>query len=143
MNIEDEIFKRTQIDLEKLISYGFIKENNMYKYSKNFMDNFRVDIEIDEKGKVFGKVYDLNMDEEYRNFRIETQAGKFVSLVREEYQNILKDIVQNCCNKLYFATEQANRITMKIRNMYGDEPEFIWDKFPENGIFRNPSNFST
>lgn len=59
MNIENTIFKRVKPNIDALISYGFIKKNNTYIYSKIFMDDFRADIVIDEKGIVTGKVFDL------------------------------------------------------------------------------------
>ena len=39
MNIEDDIFKRYKIDINKLVSFGFIKDNDIYTYTKVFMDN--------------------------------------------------------------------------------------------------------
>lgn len=140
MNIEDDIFKRTKLNIDSLTPYGFTKKNNTYEYSKLFMDNFRVNIVIDEQGMVHGKIYDLNVEDEYINFRIESQVGEFVNSVREEYKNILKDIRKHCFEKLYFITEQANRITRKIIEKYNNEPEFVWDKFPGYGIFRNANN---
>lgn len=140
MNFENEIFKRTRIDFEKLKSYGFVKDGNVYKYSKEFMDSFRADIVIDSKGQVSGRVYDFNLDDEYVSLRIESQVGEFVSKVREAYKEILKNIAETCGEKLYFISEQANRITKLIMNLYNDVPEFAWEKFPGYGIFRNPNN---
>lgn len=140
MNIENEIFKKTRLNINTLIPYGFIKNKKHYEYSKIFMNSFRADIMINEEGLVKGKVYDLNIEDEYVNFRIENQVGEFVNSVREEYKNILKDIRKHCFEKLYFTTEQANRITKKIIEKYHDEPEFAWDKFPDFGIFRNSNN---
>jgi len=140
MNIENEIFKRIIIDFNKLEEYGFKKENNIYKYSKIFMNGFKAEIIVNSDGKLSGKIYDLNTDDEYINFRIESQNGKFVNEVREQYKNILEDIKNHCTDKLYFITKQANRIAKSIIEVYGDEPEFVWDKFPGYGIFRNPNN---
>lgn len=141
MNIENDIFKRTKLKIDTLIPYGFIKNKKVYEYSRIFMNSFRADIVIDaETGNVKGKVHDLNVDDEYINFRIENQVGEFVNSVREEYKNILKDIRQHCFEKKYFITEQANRIVEKIKEYYYDEPEFAWEKFPGYGIFRNPNN---
>ena len=140
MNIENEIFKRLDINFKKLEDYGFIKEDNIYKYSKVFMDNLRADIEVDKNGKVSGKVYDLSIADEYTNFRIESQIGEFVSKVREEYKKVLKNIADSCFENLYFITDQANRITNLIIETYNDKPEFAWEKFPGYGIFRNPNN---
>lgn len=140
MNMENEIFKRTKLKMDTLIPYGFIKNKDVYEFSKIFMDNFRAEIVIDERGTVQGKVYDLNVEDEYTNFRIESQVGEFVNSVREEYKNILKDIREHCFEKIYFITEQANRIANKILEMYHNEPEFLWNKFPGYGVFRNPNN---
>lgn len=140
MNIEQEIFKRTKVIVDTLIPYGFTKNKNVYEYSKIFMNNFRADIVINEQGIVTGKVYDLNIGDEYINFRIENQVGEFVSSVREEYKSILKDIRSHCFEKLYFISKQANKITNKIIELYHNEPEFLWDKFPGYGVFRNPNN---
>lgn len=140
LNIEKEIFLRTRLNINKLLFYGFVKEQNHYKCSKLFLNNFRADIEIDETGNVTGKIFDLSIEEEYINFRVENQTGEFVNSVREEYINILKDIKENCFEKLYFITDQANRITRKIIEIYHNVPEFLWEKFPEYGIFRNPTN---
>lgn len=140
MNIENEIFKRATVNLENALLYGFIKENNIYKYSKEFMNSFRADIVIDENRFVSSKVFDINTNDEYINFRIEGQNGEFVSKVREEYKNILKDILNNCFENKYFIKEQSNRIANTIKTIYNDEPEFAWEKSPGFGIFRNPKS---
>ena len=141
MNMENEIFKKTNVDFNKLEDYGFKKENDNYIYSKTFMnESFRADITINKNGEVFGKIYDLKVDDEYSNFRVETNNGSFVSKVREEYKDILKDIRKKCFNKDYFISPQANRITKYIIKKYGDEPEFLWEKFSGYGVFRNKNN---
>ena len=59
MTIEEELFKKTKINFEKISEYGFKKDKALYKYSKNIMNNtFRVDIEIDNEGIVKGKIYE-------------------------------------------------------------------------------------
>lgn len=140
MNIEDEIFKKTKLNIDKLTSYGFVKKSNIYQYSKVFMNDFRADIVIDKLGNVTGKVYDLNMDEEYISFRIEDQSGEFVNSVREGYKDILRDIRDNCFLKLYFISAQANRICNRIVNLYHNEPEFLWEKSLGHGVFRSANN---
>ena len=138
MTIEEEIFKRTKIDLEKIIEYGFKKDKDIYKYSKNILNNtFRVDIVIDNKGCVKGKVYDLAINEEYTNFRIKESTGSFIKKVRDEFKNVLEDIKDKCFTKEYFIYDQANRIAKVIKDKYGEEPEFAWEKFPFYGVFKN------
>ena len=138
MIIEDEVFKKYKLKKDKLISYGFKKKNEIYKYSKIFMnDTFRAEISIDKNGRVLGKVIELELDEEYTNFRMENVIGEFVNTVREEYIKILQDIANNCFDKEEFIFEQTNRITGLIKEKYKVSPEFLWDKFPGFGVFRN------
>ena len=137
MDIENEIFKRTRIKIDTLIPYGFTKSENVYNYSKIFMNSFKADIVINEQGVVKGKVYDLNVGDEYLNFRIENSVGEFVNSVREEYKSILKDIRKHCFEKLYFMTEQANRITMMNQSLLGKnflDMEFLEIQITKNGM---------
>lgn len=140
MEFEDKIFSRKKINFNKLDKYGFKKENEVYKFSKQFMDTFRAEIFINKTGKVSGKVYDTEIEDEYINFRIESQIGDFVGRVRNNYKNILEDIADNCCENTYFKTDQANRIADLINHKYKDLPEFLWNKSPSDAVFRNPNN---
>ena len=140
MNIENEIFKRTNVNYSNLEKYGFKKENNIYIYEKTFLNNnFKAIIKIDDKGIVSGKVIDLEFDEEYTNIRTE-MTGEFVNKVREAYKDILIDIKKHCFETNYFISNQANRINKYIKEKYKNEPEFLWDKFPGCAIYRNVNN---
>lgn len=140
MNIEKEIFQRTKLILNRLIEYGFIKDNNSYIYEKYFLDNeFKAIIIVDNNGTVTGKVYDLQSNEEYTNIRTK-MTGEFVSKVKDEYKNILIDIKNNCYEDKFFINNQANEITRYIKDKYSIDPEFLWEKYPFFGIFRNKNN---
>lgn len=141
MDIEQEVFKRTHLDFSKIEAYGFRKQSLIYHYEKTIMNNtFSVCIQIDKNGKIFGKIYDLDTSLEYVNFRIESQNGKFVNQVRDEYKKVLEDIRDCCCERSYFQFEQTNRVVKYIINKYGNYPEFLWDKSPDYGVFRNGLN---
>jgi predicted DNA-binding protein (MmcQ/YjbR family) len=138
MSIESEVFKKYIPNNNKLIKYGFKKSNNEYKFSKKIMnDTFRADIVIDDKGQVIGKVIEIELNEEYINFRIKGNSGEFVGKVREEYKSILQDIANKCFEKEYFIYEQTNRITKLINEKYNVSPEFLWNFVPDYGVFRN------
>ena len=88
MTIEEEIFKKSKPNENKLKKYGFKKENNVYKIEKNFMDgNFKTIITIKDK-KIKGKIIDLDFNEEYTNIRVENTQGQFVNKVKTEYKKI-------------------------------------------------------
>lgn len=140
LNIENEVFKRTNVNFKQLEKYGFKKEKNIYIFEKKILNNeFKTIINIDDKGLVSGKVIDLQLDEEYTNIRTE-MTGEFVNNVRESYKNILIDIRKHCFETNYFISGQANRINKYIKEKYNNEPEFLWDKFPEYGVYRNENN---
>ena len=141
MKIEEEIFKTSKLNKNKLIKYGFTKENDTYKYSKKFMnDTFRADIIVESNEKVTGKIYDLDAECEYTSFRIENITGDFVSTLKTEYENILKDIRDNCFDKKYFIYDQSNRIAELIKQKYNVNPEFLWEKAPGDAAFRNQNS---
>ena len=140
MNIENEVFKRTSVNFKKLEKYGFKKYCNNYIFEKNFLnDDFKAIISISDRGVISGKVIDLQVDEEYTNIRTD-MMGKFVNEVRKLYQDILVDIRNHCFEINYFISNQANRINKYIKEKYDNEPEFLWNKFPGYGVYRNSNN---
>ena len=101
---------------------------------------FRVDITIDSKGKIIGRVYDLDGDYEYTNFRLENVKGDFVNRVKDEYLKVLDDIANNCYTLEYFIYKQSNEVSNLIKEKYNVLPEFLWESNPNYGIFRNKSS---
>lgn len=140
MSVESEIFKRARINYKKLIEFGFKEENNVFIYSKVIFNNFKIVISIDKNMIVSGKVYDLDLNEEYTNFRLEGPQGEFINKIQNKYKLVLLDILNNCCEIVYFINDQTNRITELINNLYNDNPVFPWEKYNGYGVFKNPKN---
>ncbi len=141
MSIETEIFKKYEVELNKLTKYGFIKDKSTYKCEKYFMNkSFLALIEINKSGNVQGKVIDMENQDEYLPLRIENNEGAYIGKVREEYIKILTDIRDNCFNEKYFVSKQGNRICKLIYDNYKDKPQFLWDDSPDCGVFKNPNN---
>ena len=139
MTIEENIFKRTIIDFDRLEKFGFIKSDNKWTYRKLFMDNdFMAVVNITPNGNVSGKVLETATDDEFLPLRVENMEG-YVGDVRTEYQKILENIKNNCCQINYFVRPQANRLTQAIFAAYGDEPVFPWDNY-DAGVFKNQNN---
>ena len=123
-SIEKEIFKKTKINYDKLIEYGFKKDNSLYKLEKNILNEaFKIEIIIDND-IVNGTIYDLKMNDEYTNFRL-NKLGEFASKIKNEYINLLEDIKDKCFDTYYFESSQANRICKYIEEKYNDKPEFL------------------
>ena len=140
MHIEDEIFKKAKVDYQKLLNYGFKKNNNNYFLEKSFLDNqFKAEITINNMGVVSGKVIDMKMNEEYLALRTKS-TGEFAGKVRDSYKKILIYIKNKCFNSCNFIFEQSNRVNEYIKTKYGNDPEFLWSKFPGFAVYRNINN---
>ena len=133
MTIEENIFKRSIIEEDKLIKYGFKKEKDKYVYEKKFMD-FKTIITV-ENNNITGSVIDKETNEEYTNFR-KKDLGEYTTKVKDEYENILKDIKEKCTKEKYFIYDQTNRITKYIKEKYNRETIFIWESAPNYGVFK-------
>ena len=139
--LEENIFKNSHVNISKIKKYGFIQSDNKYIYNKNILDNkFKVEISIDERKKINGKIIELETEEEYNNFRIENYIGEFANSIKEEYLKILNDIKDKCYQTDFFIYPQTNRIAKYIIDSYQDKPEFLWNKYPGYGVFRNKFN---
>lgn len=137
--MEKEIFKKSEIDINKILDYGFIKNNDKYIYKKLILNNsFEIVLTI-ENNNIKGKVIDKEINEEYLSFRVENQNGEFVNKIREEYITLLQDIKEKCTKTKSFIYNQSNRITNKIKEIFNDNPEFLWDD-NSTGVFRNSKN---
>jgi len=99
--------------------------------------DFSVEISV-HNNEVNGKIFDKEFGDEYTNFRQELNTGDFVGQVRDSYTEVLEDIKNNCCEVQYYLFDQTNRISLLIKEKYGDNPEFLWDKYPGFGTYRNP-----
>lgn len=134
--LEDDIFKRSIPDYKKLEEYGFIKKNNSYFYEQILIDNFKIIITISDT--INCKVYDLDSNDEYTNYRTSSN-GEFAGTIRDNVEKVLIEIRDKCFNRQDFISNQANRISKLIKDYYGDVPMFEWDDYPGFGVFKNPT----
>lgn len=141
MKIEEELFKKYRVDFNILIDYGFSLKDDLYYLSKFIFDgDFEVRISISQDGILNAKIYDTSFGEEYLNHNISSMNGEFVNQIRQEYEDILIDIRNNCFNKLPFVFDQTNRIVKMIEKQYQDVPEFVFKDDDNDGIFRNQNS---
>lgn len=138
-NLESRL-KNRRINYEKLLKYGFNKENEKYIYRKEIQNNqFEVNVIISDKEN-YSKLIDLENETEFILVDIETSNGQFVGQLRQEYNKVIEDILINCTNKEVFKSKQAKEVISYIQEKYGDKLEFLWEKFDNNAIWRNKQN---
>lgn len=138
---DESSLKKLIIDEEKLLSLGFEKSSNTYNYKTKIMNNqFELLISIDKNNAINSTVIEIESNEEYMIYNVESSTGNFVGQMREEYNKIIDEIKNDCCSINVFKSEYANLIIKYIKEKYGDEFEYLWMKFPENAVTRNKTN---
>lgn len=138
-NLDKEL-KNKAINYEELLKYGFIKENEKYIYKTYIQDNqFEVNIVISDTEK-YSKVMDSENEMEFALVDVEGVEGQFIGEVRQNYEDIIKDLIIKCTSKEAFKSNQAKEVIEYIENRYGDNLEFLWKKFDDNAIWRNKQN---
>ena len=102
MDYETEIFRTYQVKRDALIPYGFVKQGNTFSLSKPMSDaNLRMEITINEDGKVRAVIIDNAFEEEYTQFRMEHTGGEFVSKIKEEFIAVLSDVRTHCFTGIF------------------------------------------
>lgn len=138
-NLDNEL-KNKAIDYSKLLKYGFIKENEKYIYKTYICDDqFEVNIVISNTDK-YSKLIDLESEIEFALVDVESVEGQFIGKLRQEYEEIITDVVVKCTSKEAFKSNQAKEVIEYIEKKYGDKLEFLWEKFDDNAIWRNKQN---
>ena len=137
MSIERDIFKRRIFLPEKLFAYGFVRTENGYSFETVFYEGFIARLFVSEAGELDGKVFDPEFSEEYGVFRLERAEGAFVTGMKQAYISLLSDIAENTTFEKMYVFDQSNELSERIFRLYGIRPEFMWEKFPRFGVYRN------
>lgn len=138
-NLTKQVENRT-ILYTKLIDYGFKKEGKHYSLKKE-IGKGKFQVLVDFCGKhLTSKMIDKETEEEYILVDILESQGSFVGKIRQEYEQVLKDILENCTRKETFKNPQTLEITNYIQKTYHDELEYLWEKFDDTAVVRNKKN---
>ncbi len=137
--IIQSIFKNKKPNSEKLLKYGFNKVGDAFVYQTDMFKQFLLKIKI-SGGEVQTLVIENDTQEPYTLFLTNEAQGSFVGAVRQQYQDILTDIANKCFDKNVFKTQMAKKVIDYVSRKYGDELEFLWEKFDDNAIWRRKDN---
>lgn len=137
----DALFKNKRVIAGRLVPFGFSKGKSAFSYSARLLDGqFEMTVSVTRDGKVAAQVLDALTNEPYILHRLSDAAGAFVGTVREQYLGVLAKIADACFEPDFFKSEGARDIIEYVRGQYGDELEFLWERFPNNAIFRRKDN---
>lgn len=137
MDMIQSIFKRKRVRFDTLIDYGFLKDGGTYSYKTTLQDSsLAMTVHVGEHGEVSATVIDPTFNESYTLHLADGAVGSFVGKVKAEYEQVLTDIANRCFEPEVFKSVQAKELIVYIRSAYGDELEYLWEKFPDNAVWR-------
>lgn len=137
----ENILRNRKIDINKLLEYGFKEKNDNYEYKEILIENeFDIIVTFSKDGNLDSKVIDIVLEDEYLLVKVTTATGEYVGKVREAYKNKLDDIISKCSEVEVFKSNQAKQIIKYVKEKYDNDPEFLWDKFAGNAVFRHKEN---
>lgn len=132
----EDLFVHKKSLPEKLIQYGFQSIDNTYVFSTEILTgSFALTVTLDEQGKVDTSLVEADTGEKYTLYKTSAQ-GAFVGKIRTEIGRVLEDIVNICFETSVFKQEQTVHLIEYVSSVYGDKLEFLWEKFPDNGVWR-------
>ncbi|MCM1511731.1 MAG: MmcQ/YjbR family DNA-binding protein [Oxalobacter formigenes] len=139
--IADSPFNNKIPLFERLAGFGFVRCKETYIYTCPIADNqFTLIVLIDPNGQVRTRVIDPDTEEEYTLHLSQQAAGSFVGKVRTAFFAVLQAIAENCFEKKIFRSDNAAKIIRYINEQYQNQPEYLWEKFPENAVIRRTDN---
>ncbi len=138
--MKEDFFVNKKFNFEKIKKFGFKKNKNEYIYSADILNGeFVLNIKINIKGELCSKLYEKESGELY-TLHLTDAEGNFVGEIRKEYFKILENISENCCENAIFKSEYTYKVINYLKEKYGDEPEYLWEKFPDNAVARRKDN---
>ena len=135
-----DFIKDKKIDLKKLEEFGFKLIDNSYCYHTSLLKNqFKMTIKINLDNSIFTEIIDTETNEPYILYLIEKRSG-YSEKVYKAYSQILEKIQKECFEDEIFKANYTKEIIDYVKNKYGDELEFLWEKSPKNAVIRRESS---
>ena len=141
MDIINITFKNKVCSFERLIDFGFKKKGDTYFYKTVLSSSgFEMNVSVTEQGSISAVVWDTDLNEPYTLHLVSGAVGEFVGKIKSEYEEVLNSISDQCFESDVFKTVFAKEIITYVRSKYGNEPEYLWNRFPDNAVVRRSDN---
>ena len=137
----NNFIKDKKIDLKKLEEFGFKLINNSYYYHTSLLKNqFKISVKISLDNSIFTEIIDTETTEPYVLHLLEIKRSGYSEKVYKAYSEVLEKIQKECFEDEIFKANYTKEIVAYIKNKYGDELEFLWEKSPKNAVIRRKSS---
>ena len=136
-----DFIKDKKIDLKKLKEFGFKLIDNSYYYHTFLLKNqFKMTVKINLNNSIFAEIIDTETNEPYVLHLLEMKRSGYSEKVYKAYSQILEKIQKECFEDEIFKANYTKEIIDYVKNKYGDELEFLWEKSPKNAVIRRKSS---
>ena len=133
--------KDKKIDLKKLEKFGFKLKDNSYYYQTSLLKNkFKMSVKISLDNSIFTEIIDTETNEPYILHLLEMKRSGYSEKVYGAYSEVLEKIQKECFEDEIFKANYTKEIIEYIKNKYGDELEFLWEKSPKTAVVRRKSS---
>lgn len=137
----NNFIKDKKVDLKKLEKFGFkLRENSYYYYTFLLKNQFKMLVKINLNNSIFAEIIDIETDEPYVLHLLEEKRNGYSEKVYKAYNEILEKIKKECFENEIFKADYTKEVIEYIKNKYGDELEFLWEKSPKNAVVRRKSS---
>ena len=136
-----DFLKDKKIDLKRLKKFGFKLKDNSYYYTTSLLKNqFEMCVKINVDNSIFTEIIDVETNEPYILHLLEMKRNGYSEKVYRAYSEVLDKIKKECFEDEIFKTYYTNDIINYVKNKYGDELEFLWEKSPKTAVVRRKSS---
>ncbi len=136
-----DLIKDKKIDLKRLEKFGFKLINKSYCYHTSLLKNqFKMSVKISLDNSIFTEIIDVETNEAYVLHLLEMKRSGYSEKVYKAYSQILEKIQKECFEDEIFKANYTKEIIDYVKNKYGDELEFLWEKSPKNAVIRRESS---
>ena len=132
-----DFIKNKKIDLKRLEKFGFKLKDNSYYYDTSLLKNqFKMCVKINLDNSIFTELIDTETNETYVLHLLEERRNGYIEKVYRAYSEVLEEIKKECFEDEIFKTNYTKEVVDYVKNKYGDELEFLWEKSPKNAVVR-------
>ena len=136
-----DFIKNKKINFKKLKEFGFELIDNSYYYHTSLLKNqFKMSVKINIDNSIFTEIIDTETNEPYVLHLLEIKRSGYSEKIYKAYSEILEKIKKVCFEDEIFKANYTKEIVTYVKNKYGDELEFLWEKSPKNAVVRRKSS---
>ncbi|VTS34864.1 cytoplasmic protein [Streptococcus pseudoporcinus] len=138
MTIEENVFRKRQIQLDRLVPFGFNQDQDgSFSYHADIMDGaFTVQVVVEAEGQLSSRVIDNDMKEDYLAIHVEKMVPSYVGKVQTAYQAVLEEISEACCILFPFQSDQMNRLNQRLVDNFSDSLDQPFDNHFDTYSYR-------